>query len=381
MLKLERKEQCAGCYACAVACPAGCITMQQDREGFRYPAIDTQRCISCGLCQKVCPVLGEHPANEILEAYAAINRDEAIRQESSSGGVFTLLAQSVLDRGGVVFGAAFSEDFRSVEHIAVTTAEQLGKLRGSKYVQSRIGTAYEQAQELLKQDTPVLFTGTPCQIAGLYAYLRKPYPSLITQDLICHGVPSPLVWEKYVESREQCAGGKTAGAAFRNKERGWRQYALKMDFDNRAHYSAATKQDLYLRAFVENSTLRPSCYSCAFKGTARVSDITLADFWGIEKVLPEMDDDRGISLVLLNTAKGQECFQKLLPQLRCCPTAVQQAIAYNPSATQSSKLRRQRKAAMKAIDRLPVGQMLERYSKPPLSRRIKSSIKKLLRRA
>lgn len=282
MIEIIQKEKCSGCHGCVNACPKHCITMHPDTEGFWYPQINKEQCIACGLCEKVCPIIRKNESDDhfTTKAMAAINQDEEIRLKSSSGGVFTLIAEEIIKQGGAVFGAAFSEDFKSVHHICVDTVEGLDKLRGSKYVQSRIGDTYKQAKAFLEEGKKVLFTGTPCQISGLYAYLAKPYENLYTQDLICHGTPSPMVWKKYVEYREQKAASKTQRMFFRHKQYGWKTYAVLFEFANNTAYGKTLHEDAFMKVFLSNICLRPSCYACSFKTLHRESDLTLADFWG-----------------------------------------------------------------------------------------------------
>ncbi len=275
-------------------------------------------------------------------AYAAINKEELIRFASSSGGIFTLLAVQVIKSGGIVFGAVFSDDCKSVFHMAVETIEGLKKLRGSKYVQSRIGDTYRQAAMYLDTGRLVLFSGTPCQIAGLYAYLKHDYKNLITQDLICHGVPSPLVWEKYVELREKKAASKTKSVSFRYKKHGWNSFSMRFIFNNGAEYVKHHNEDRYMRGFLANLYLRPSCYNCAFKGFPRQSDITLADFWGIQYIIPDMDDDKGTSLVIVNSDKGKSLFKQIQTYLIFRPVNWEQAIVYNSAAIKSAQFSKQR---------------------------------------
>ena len=221
MIEITEQVKCTGCSACANICPKQCISMVADLEGFLYPSVDTKECINCGLCEKICPILKKNPIkSDDIIAYAAMLNNTDIRLESSSGGVFTAIAESVIDKNGVVFGAELDENF-NVIHTYVETKEELKKFRGSKYVQSVIGETYKRAKGFLDQGRFVLFTGTPCQIGGLYAYLNKDYDNLITQDLICHGVPSPMVWRKYLEFREDISHAGVRRMSFRHKKYGW----------------------------------------------------------------------------------------------------------------------------------------------------------------
>lgn len=297
MIKITDKSSCCGCEACRNVCPRQCITMQEDREGFVYPEVDATACVDCGLCEMVCPVL--HPGQRRLpvEAYAARNRDESVRLASSSGGVFTRLAEWILDRGGVVFGARFNEKWEVV-HDYAETREVLARFRGSKYVQSRIGDTYRQAERFLKEGRMVLFTGTSCQIAGLKRFLRREYENLLAVDVVCHGVPSPKVWRRYLNDLTEGMPESISSVSFRDKQEGWRNFSLKVECENKIHRENL-RIDLFFKLFLKNLTLRPSCHSCPSKGGRSCSDITLGDFWGIERVDPAFDDDRGCSVVLV----------------------------------------------------------------------------------
>lgn len=281
--------------------------MQEDIEGFLYPVVNQQECVNCGLCEKVCPVLNVKMIEQELTAYAAYANDDDIRMKSSSGGLFTLFARQILSDNGIVFGAAFDRDFM-VHHIAIESEEELYKLQGSKYLQSRIENTYQEAERHLKSGRRVLFTGTACQIAGLKKFLGSEYELLYTVDVLCHGVPSPKVWKKYLDYQEKCHGGAVTRTFFRQKSFGWKTYALKLQFSNSSTYEQIFSKDLFMQMFLANICLRPSCYACKFKTLSRPSDITIGDSWGIENYMPDMDDDKGTSVVLVHSKKGQELF-------------------------------------------------------------------------
>ena len=356
MIEIIKKSQCSGCHACASVCPKNCITMAKDEEGFLYPKAESSECIECGLCKKICPILNPlecEKSEKDIVAYAAMNKAEDIRLKSSSGGVFTALATAVLQKGGVVFGAAFNEEFEVV-HKFVETVEVFQDFRGSKYVQSTIGDTYKQAERFLKQDRWVLFTGTPCQIGGLLAFLKKSYQNLITQDIICHGVPSPLVWEKYIKHRQARANGaQIRKINFRAKDRGWKQYSVKFLFKNDTEYRQTVGKDPYMQVFLKDLCLRPSCYDCAFRTKIRQSDITLADFWGVQHILPEMDDDKGTSLIFVNSEKGRVLFESIKKNLAYKEVDSKKAIVYNLSMIKSVQIPEKRKNFMSTIVRKP----------------------------
>lgn len=315
-------------------CPKQCITMREDKEGFLYPEAAATVCINCGLCEKVCPVINKGEPHRPIKTYAAKNPNEVVRRASSSGGIFSLLAERTIEDGGVVFGARFDENWE-VEHGYTETTEGIAAFRGSKYVQSRIGESYKQAETFLKQGREVLFSGTPCQVAGLRHFLRKDYENLVLVDFICHGVPSPAVFRSYLDelkagfAREgkefdfssfskfslakwSCTHGgddaRVEAISFRDKRLGWKRYSFSITLSKVS--SAGEKEtisrshcfleDDFMQAFLSNIILRPSCYACKCKGGRSGSDIMLGDFWGIENVMTDLDDYKGISLVMVN---------------------------------------------------------------------------------
>lgn len=378
MIRIQEKQNCTGCQACSQICPKNCIQMRPDREGFLYPVVDEQVCVHCGLCEKVCPVL--HNTEEKQnppKTYAACNLDTAVRLASSSGGVFTLLAEYVLDQGGVLYGAAM--EGMQVKHIRVADRVGLEALRGSKYVQSDIGQTYIQAKADLESGKTVLFTGTPCQIEGLKAFLGKAYDDLIAVDIICHGVPAPMAWETYATLREKAAGAPAERISFRHKKYGWKKYAILFEFANKTEYVGCRHEDLFLRAFRRDLCLRPSCYQCGFKKVNRVSDMTLADFWGVEEVCPEMDDDRGTSLVMIHSGKGEEIFRRLSAKMDCREVPFDAAIAGNAAMIRSAEKPEHRDAFMERIQTEDFEQLATAYTKEPITAKdiLKKTLKKV----
>ena len=304
------KDQCTGCSACFNTCPYDAIKMQQDKNGFLYPIVDDKKCVNCNKCFKACPVNKIKDDSDIPVAYAVKNLDEAVRKTSSSGGVFSLLAETVIKKGGVVFAPSYDKEF-NVIHTLVDSADSIDKVRGSKYVQSEIGDCYRMVQEKLAAGVWVLFSGTLCQVAGLKSFLGKDYSNLITQDVICHGIASPGAWSKYLSFRKRKAeSDKIKKLIFREKATNG-DAALRIEFDDDKSYKESYTKDIFIKSYLSNMNLRPSCSFCSFKQTHRLSDITLGDFWGVENVCPEINDKKGISLVLLHSQKGKEIFESI----------------------------------------------------------------------
>lgn len=357
MERLCKPELCTGCGACAAACSLQCIRMIPDAEGFLRPDINLQACIGCGHCQKACPIVESHklPDNKTI-AYAAISTDEQIRYASTSGGIFTLLGRWVLEQGGIVFGAAYDDDFRVI-HCAAEYPDDLCRFRGAKYAQSQLGNTYRQVQSCLKDGRYVLFSGTPCQVGGLVSFLGKDYDRLILVDLICHGVPSAKVWAHYISYRstQDADGEKPLAINLRSKESGWPGYSIRFDYPNGKVYTAPNSRDPYLRGFVGNLYLRPSCYNCNFKGSVRLSDFTLGDYWGVWSQLPEYHDGKGTSLVLLHTEKAKSIWKDILCDCKYCKVDISTALAENPSALLSPSTKENRE------------QFFERYSQEDFS--------------
>lgn len=368
MIKIEDKSKCSGCHSCYTACPKHCITMIEDQEGFWYPEVDKNQCIDCGLCEKRCPILNDMKVDNQPQAYACYNKDESIRKESSSGGVFTLLATLVIEHGGIVYGASFNDE-NMVEHIEVDNVKDLSKLRGSKYVQSRIGDTYLKVREYLNQGRLVYFSGTPCQIDGLLAYLNKKYGNLILQDIICHGVPSPKVWKKYLE---QFNIEKDARILFRDKSTGWDSYSFTIDQKDK--FTQLSSQNEYMKVFLKDLCLRPSCYDCHSKSLHRNSDITLADFWGINNICPELYDNKGTSLVFINSEKGNELFNRIKKNIEYKAVNIDEASKYNPSSYQSVSLPKNRSKYMENIFSKDFNQYSRKYTKKTLVQKLKTII-------
>lgn len=383
MIQINEKYNCCGCESCVQICPKGSIKMQRDHEGFFYPRVDDSTCINCHLCEKVCPILNKRIPIEPLEIWAAQNRDEKVRRASSSGGVFSLLAEHIINDHGVVFGAKFNDQWEVV-HDFSEKKEDLIAFRGSKYVQSKILDNFVLARKFLEEGKKVLFIGTPCQISGLKFYLRKEYVNLFTVDFICHGVPSPGVFRWYLHdqilkltnrydtqasiqfSKKIKLSNKIENYGlkniiieeirFRDKREGWKKYNFFLQFiekqidGTKKHisFSSRVTENLFLKGFCRDLYLRPSCHHCPARGFKSGSDITLADFWGQEYMFPEFDDDSGVSCVMIKTSKGKKIFDAL-EQVKKERKTLEQVLSYNPSLIKSTPESYYRKKFWKCV--------------------------------
>jgi coenzyme F420-reducing hydrogenase beta subunit len=344
--------------------------MQADEEGFLHPVVDETACIHCGRCRQVCPLTSSPNTPGVNTiACAAINTDEDTRMKSTSGGVFTLLCQWVLERGGVVFGAAYDADFRVV-HCRVETIDELYRLCGAKYAQSDVGNCFAEVKQLLRNGRYVLFSGTPCQVGGLRSYLGREEERLILVDLICHGVPSPKVWQHYIDYRstQDADGQRPVQINLRSKVTGWPKYSVRFEYDGTV-YSAQNGQDPYLTGFIADLYLRPSCYDCAFKGVVRASDFTLGDYWGVWTQLPEYHDEKGTSLVLLHTDKAKRIWTELKPQMKCRETEALMSIEGNPSAIKSSPCNKERAEFFLRYKTTDFAKLVEELCPPPVEQK------------
>ena len=300
------KTLCTGCSACSQVCPNHCIEMEPDQEGFLYPVLRSSNCIDCGLCEKACFVL--HPKQSIkpLKILAAINSNSADRLKSSSGGIFPLLAKKTIENGGIVFGVRFDKDWNVVMSYT-DNIDDVVFFQGSKYVQAKIGDMFMKVRSFLKEGKLVLFSGTGCQIAGLNNFLGRSFDNLLTVEVLCHGVPSPLLWKKYIND----VPGSIQSVSFREKTDSWKRFHFSITSrcgHTLKNVSVPFYENYYMRVFLENLSLRPSCYSCFAKNGSSGSDIIIGDYWTIDQVEPEMFDDKGTSVVLLNTTKAINYF-------------------------------------------------------------------------
>lgn len=380
MIRIFSKKKCCGCSACASICPKSCIVMKRDEEGFCYPSVDETACVDCHQCEKVCPFL--NPTVQTYtgsKIYAAVNTDSEVRLASSSGGVFTEIATHVIKQGGCVFGAAFQDDW-NVKHCMVENIESLSKLRKSKYVQSNIGNTYKLAKAQLLQGRLVLFSGTSCQIAGLKHFLHKEYDNLITVEILCHGVPSPKVWQLYLAEFLKGKGygiGDLCNLSFRDKVKGITEYKLSFEMNDKNSLSHFFYEDSYMDGFLSNLILRPSCYSCMAKGGRSGSDIVLGDLWNKYAKKP-FDDSNGTNVVLVNTDRGFGILEKC--NLLKADISDMGIDYYKNSGFQKRQfVNPYRKKFFSELKNGNVMQLLNKYSEIPVYWRMIRRIKRILK--
>lgn len=384
MIQIEDKK-CCGCSACASICPKQCIQMVDDYEGFLYPKVDESTCVNCGLCDKVCNELHPYDKREPMQVLAAINKNDEVRLKSSSAGIFYILAEKVIKEGGVVFGARFDEDWQVVIDYA-DDMKGVKAFMGSKYVQARVENAYKDAKRFLTERRKVLFSGTPCQVAGLHKYLRRSYDNLLTVDFICHGTPSPKVWGMYLDEVIKKVK-RISSIEFRNKEKGWKNFSFNLRYnedDKTVSMLSPFQRNHYMKAFLQDIILRPSCYDCKAKGCSSQSDVTIADFWGINTVFPDMDDDKGTGLVFVNTEKGKKALD--FKQMNIKETTYERVKLLNPACCRSPKVHPKRKEFFERLETENLIDLINDCTKPAVKQyirmfigRCKSFVKKVLK--
>lgn len=373
--------KCTGCGACVHLCTKQAISLSENQEGFLYPKVDDNLCVNCGLCEKNCPVNQSGKTAEkfsVRKTFACIANDEKIREKSSSGGMFTVLAEKIIEEGGIVFGAEFDEDF-SVKFGWTDSVEGLERFRGSKYLQARTENSFSECKKFLEDGRKVLFSGTPCQVAGLKAFLKKDYENLYTVDFICHGVPSAELWQKYVKYREKKSASRTVKTAFRRKNDGWKLYSLSFTFANDSEYRQSLTKDKYLQIFLKDNSLRESCYKCSFRGDNHKSDLTIADFWGIESVYPDFFDDRGTSLLIVQNEKGKNLFDSCTGRFKSKETDFFKAVNFNPSYFKSPARKEKRNVFYKDFETRGIDYLYRRFGRESLFFRFKHFVKRCLR--
>ena len=354
----NRKETCSGCTACKIVCPRDAISMCEDEEGFKYPKIDKKRCINCKLCEKVCPNVKISSNNNIIKTYGVKIKDEYERQTSRSGGVFVALSDYVLENGGIIYGVKMDEKF-NVFHDRATSKEERFEFKGSKYVQSDMNNVIRKTIDDLKDGKLVLFSGTSCQIAGLLSNVPENLKqNLFTCDLICHGVPSNRVFRDYLNYLELKENKKIKKFNFRDKKFGWNSHYETITFEDDSEISL----DYFKKLFYNHIILRPSCHSCNYANTHRPADITIADFWGIDEVNPSFNDNKGVSLVIINSSKGLELFNKIKVKLHIIEVSINDCIKHTYTLNQPTPVSETRNEFWLDYDKMNFDEILLKYS-------------------
>lgn len=350
-------NKCTGCTACINLCPKKAIVMKEDKNGFKQPVIDQSKCINCGLCKKICPVLNTKYCKSISECYVGYNKDKNERLNASSGSIFSLIADYILENNGIVVGASFDDNMH-LKHIAIEKKEDLNKLRKSKYIQSDLENIFLYIIEQLKRKK-ILFIGTPCQVAGLKAFIKN-NDNLITIDLFCHGVPSPKLFEKYIKELENKTNDKLIDYDFRDKSTGWDTYSNKAVFEKKEIKELYNNND-YMNLFLSDIALRESCYSCNFKIGNKYSDITLGDFWGVKKHYPEFYNKEGVSAIIVNTEYGKKLFNIIKENIEYKKCDIDSIICGNPLLVYSCKKPKNRDNFFDDIDKLNMNKLCNKY--------------------
>lgn len=385
MISIKNKEDCCGCNACGDACGKGAIEFVSDNEGFWYPSVDEAKCVGCGLCERVCPIInldkvkghGQHEP----EIYGGYHKNITIRFDSTSGGIFSALANSMYRDSGYVAGAVFNDDF-TVSNFVSNSKKDLPRLRGSKYVQSSAIGIYRQIKDLLESGEKVLACGSPCQMAALRTFLGTDYENLIIVDFLCRATNSPKAYRKYLDYLEKRFDSKIVYIKAKNKDHGWRSLARKVVFENGQVYYGEGHDDPYRRGYHRDLFERPSCYRCRFKDLPRCSDITLGDFWGIERVDPDLDRNLGTSLIMLNTEKGRNYFKRIQSKLEVKPFLLKDIVPGNsPAIYDGAKYpAMDREKFFEDMDMLPFEELAQKYfPEEPKGRSLKETVRNMLR--
>lgn len=376
MITLAAPALCNGCSACSAVCPNGCIEFVRDSRGFLYPEILPEKCLECHVCEKTCPVLNPRSAKpSFCRVLAVKNKNDEERMAGSSGGFFPALARRFVEEGGIVFGAAWMSGWL-VHHQSASMQEDIAAFFGSKYLPSELGDAFRQVKVLLEQDRKVLFSGTPCQIAGLSAFLRRPYHNLLTVEVICMGVPAPRLFQRHLKELEkQFLTGEhpeITEICFRDKSTsgGWKNYHISMwgkksvAQEPFCFYRKPHRQDAFFRLYLQSLVLRDSCHECRIKQIASTADFTVGDAWGINEILSNFDDNQGASFVCIRTRAGEEWLEKLREKLDCREIAYQQVCERNPSLIRSVPCSPRRKEFDACVDSLSIRELAEKFTKP-----------------
>lgn len=399
MIEITDKKSCMGCNACTTICPVNCIPLINDEEGFFYPEIDYDVCIDCPLCDRVCPITDKIPdtAKDFMVpfiekakisrfeeplVYASYTKNHQIRMDSTSGGIFSELAFKMFDEGGYVGGAVYNDDL-SVSHILTNDRDRLPDIRSSKYVLSLTDELFPEVKAKLKNGNKVLVCGAPCQIVALYAFLRKDYENLVTCDFVCKGVNSPLVFEKYIRWLEDKYQSKAIKIKAKDKTNGWHKFSMRVDFENGMRYVKDRDNDPFFVGYLQTGLFTmPACFNCQFKGVAQKSDITLADFWGIENIDISMDQDLGTSLIILNSEKGKKYYESISENIVSKQFTMEDAIPGNPAIHSSSTEEDEqlRKDFYEDLEKYSFDVIIKKYfPMPTMKSKIKDQLRKVKR--
>lgn len=373
-MELLSRDKCVNCTACYNVCPKDAIVLEEGELGFQYPIINEKKCVDCGFCKRVCPINNINGYKSPIRCYAAYNKDDNQRMNASSGGAVALLVDYVLQENGLVIGAAFDAHLK-LNHIVASTKAEAERIFGSKYIPSNLGEVFSIIKSEIV-NRKVLFVGTPCQVAGLKAFLVIDYDNLICVDLVCHGVPSPKLFYKYINELEKKYEDKVIAYNFREKGTGWNTYSNVVSLENNTMKELASENS-YMKLFLADVALRESCYDCQFKLGNKYSDITLGDFWGINTFYPEMYDAKGVSAVIVNSQKGKVVFDIIKENLVYKECKIDEIVAGNPSLVGSSTKKKKRALFIKDIESLDIVSLCKKYVKP--QRKVIYYIKKLYR--
>lgn len=377
---LEKKD-CTGCSACANICPKKAIEMVEDEKGFKYPKINHEKCIDCGLCKKTCPIVEKFKQNryERPNAYAGWSKDESVRYTSTSGGLFTEITKPIIENGGYVVGAAYNEN-NMVEHKIVNDLKGLEELKQSKYLQSDIKDVYKDVKKILNDNKEVAFCGSPCQVAGLLKYLQKEYTNLLTIEFICRGMNSPKAYKAWLSEIENSENKKVKKVWFKYKINGWKASpkCTRIDFDDNTHKVYDGDNNVFMKGYLgPNLYIRPSCGNCRFNGMPRTADITLADFWGIKK---ELDDDKGTSLILINSDKGMTHFETIKNNIFCEQRTIDEVYNGNVCFTSSVEINKNSSKFLSSLNENNFSELVKKYGKNSFIKRVKNKIKRMIRK-
>jgi len=376
----NKKINCCGCTACMNICPKKAITMKEDEEGFLYPVIDKEKCIQCGLCKKVCAFQNGIEIEERLEkfkVYAAKNKIDNFRLKSSSGGMFVAISDYVLKNNGVIYGVAFDKNFKA-QHIRAENEKDRNRCLGSKYSQSELNQIFKLVKQDLENGKLVLFTGTPCQVAGLNSFLANmDRNNLILVDIVCHGTPSPKLFQEYINYIEKKRKSKIKEFYHRAKDLGW-VHNEKIVYENNKNEDKSNLSQAWKNIFYSHLALRPACYNCPYTNTKRISDITIADFWGIEKFTPEFVDKKGVSLVIVNTKKGSEMFENIKKDIEYIEKNIDEAKEKNPNLVKPTDCPDNRERFWEEYEQNGIEYILKKYGRYNFKYIVKDYIKRIL---